>query len=110
MAKAPSPIQDKVAIGMVLIGFGLAFYSAGLLVLHLYQWLRWGFWPRFTTFELWGVLGLGYPTTRWAGVQRIIEYVMASSAASTAFWAGVTIAILGSFVSNDYEAKRRALK
>jgi hypothetical protein len=108
MAKAPNPLQDRIATGLLIAGFGLVVYAAGLLVLHMYQWLRWGFWPRFTTFELWAVLGFAYPTTKWAGVQRIIEYVMSSSAAWSAFWLGLLVMFIGIGVSNDYEAQRRS--
>jgi hypothetical protein len=110
MAKAPSKVQDRIATGLLFAGFGLAIYAGGLFVLHLYQWLRWGFWPRFTTFELFGVLGLGYPTTEWAGVQRLIEYVMVTGAAWSTLWLGIILMFTGVWVGNDYEAQRRAQK
>ena len=65
------------------IGYLIVLASAALIAIApfilAYQcllWLRLGVWPPYTPQDLFAWLGVGYPHTDWAGIQKIIDGFM----------------------------------
>jgi hypothetical protein len=91
--------SDHVMTTVLLAMLVLWAYSAGLVALHVFQWLRDGVWPTFAMIDLLYRLGLPWPMTEWRGIQQIIDYLMNTSVAAVAFWLGLIAMWIGGSLS-----------
>jgi hypothetical protein len=76
------------------VGLLFLLASATLAIIHVIHWLRFAVYPSFSTADLFAYLGVGQPAVRWAGVQEMLDWLMAVSAAANLFWLGIAIIVV----------------
>jgi hypothetical protein len=56
-----------------------------------YMWLRWGYWPPLSIHDAWFWAGLGFPSTGWMGVDKLIDWTFDGPLSLIAFLSGLAI-------------------
>lgn len=104
----PQP-PEKPYLAWAAIAAGFVALLAGIVLatLHVLGWLINGVSVQYPTAALFHDIGLGYPSVSWVGVQRIIDWIMACSAAGVLFISGGVLAGLGSASTEDYDKRLR---
>jgi hypothetical protein len=91
-----TPVGPNYGGGIILAAGVLMILAAiGLIIAHLYMWLRFGAWPEYTAPQLFADIGIPYPTVSWVGVQKALDFLMRWSASTLLFWSGFGVAWLG---------------
>jgi hypothetical protein len=70
----------SIAVGVTVVG--LCACGAAVIGWQVLEWLRLGAWPVVTVQSLFNHFDLARPESSWVGVQKIIDYVLASSLAA----------------------------
>jgi hypothetical protein len=96
----PTPVL-KFGLWIVAIGVGLIVWSGAIVVIHLFWWLRFGNWPHYPTIALIFDCGGRYPTVKWLGVQKIINFVMLAPASAFLLFSGLAVCWSGGLVSEE---------
>ncbi|MFO1185313.1 MAG: hypothetical protein U1E56_11065 [Bauldia sp.] len=88
------------AFGKILASVGVCLFAIGVAVFgfQIFQWLREGSWTYIDVGDAWKWIGLGGPTVRAAGAERILAWVLAAPFAGAAaiigglcIWLGLAI-------------------
>lgn len=61
---------------------------------HVLAWLKWGQYPVYEARGMFSDIGLPYPFQNWGGLQRIIDWIMRSSAAGFLFWLALGVGLI----------------
>jgi TRAP-type C4-dicarboxylate transport system permease small subunit len=117
----PTPAQMRLVrtdgfktsiTGFVMLGCGLLILWSGLiLVRQIGDWLKLGQWQSRYWTDGFRWLGWDYPTTNWAGIQKIIDWFMLLPLATLPGFIG--IAMISSWIlyaDQQNEATREAIR
>jgi hypothetical protein len=91
--------------GLTIIS-GLAVLAAVALALwHVFEWLRDGIWPSYPAVRMLADLAIPYPSVSWPWLQGAIDWILAWSAAGLLTCLGIIVAIVGTLLTADYDAR-----
>ena len=86
------------AVGAFLLGFGI-------LALHLTEWVRFGYWPRYSVLDFLLDEKISPPAASSAGAQRALDWLMAQP---IALLGPVVLIALSLFLNKLAKRERRA--
>ena len=104
---ASSPIDASViaAKGVKVTFLALVWIpflgSTYLTVTHLLAWLKTGFWPSYSTANLFSDLAIPQARSAWHGVQSSLDWVMAEPAAYSLMAMAIILSITMTLVVKD---------
>jgi hypothetical protein len=101
MAKEPANTVAGCLVGV--IGLLMMAGAGGIILAHMYQWMKYGTWPSYSTVQLFRDVGLPYPRVSWIGVQHVIDWAMRAHAATFIFFCGLAVAMLGGWLMDQQE-------
>jgi hypothetical protein len=94
-----------LALGLFAI---LAWMAAILVFLgQCVFWLKWGYWFPLTVGVVWLALGFPYPEISWAGVAKLIDWLMWDAPLSLVLFAVAAGCVFLGYLSDDQVSGRR---
>jgi hypothetical protein len=95
-AREEGPMERAGAI-LITIGVFVIFACPAIIAWQSCMWLRWGYWPPLSIHDAWFWAGLGFPSTGWMGVDKLIDWTFDGPLSLIAFLSGLAIVWLGLF-------------
>lgn len=91
---APKRPTPYIPLAGLWLCAGLLLVSLFMLGDHVFAWLKWGQYPVYEARDMFSDIGLPYPFQNWVGLQRIIDWIMRSSAAGFLFWLALGVGLI----------------
>lgn len=105
--REPEPEYPYVRVALGWIGGAALLWGCILGFWHAYHWLKHGVAAAYPFHEWLGIFGIDYPHFRWAGVQKIAEWIALSPAGSVLFFGGMAMIWFGFSGVEAHDADRR---
>jgi hypothetical protein len=99
--------EDWLIAKVMMILVLPAFIGPGIFAWQCFVWLRYGYWHPVPVAAAFQNLDISYPRTEWAGVRKMIDWVLELPLSLTAWllWVGVFASVIA-FIDAHNRRKR----